>query len=110
MSNDRESRTIEAMVGIYCAAHHTQHAGQAELCDECRELLDYALVRLGRCPFQPQKPTCAKCLIHCYRPDRREQIREVMKFAGPRMIWQHPTLALQHVVQGLRSAPPRQTK
>ena len=30
----------------------------------------------------------AKCPVHCYQRDRREQAREVMRYAGPRMVWQ----------------------
>ena len=52
----REWRTIEIMVGIYCRDHHA-----GGLCPECKGLLDYASVRLDRCRFGTEKPTCAKC-------------------------------------------------
>ena len=103
MAADRERRTIEAMVEIYCRAHHDPET----LCERCRELLEYALAKLAKCPYQPDKPTCANCPIHCYQRDRRDQIREVMKFSGPRMIWQHPSLAVRHLLQGRRAAPER---
>ena len=35
--------------------------------------------RLDRCPFRDEKPTCSNCLVHCYKPDMRERIREVMR-------------------------------
>ena len=58
--------------------------------------------RLERCPFQEGKTTCAKCAVHCYKPDMREQIR-CHALSGPRMLWQHPLLAVQHLMDGRRS-------
>jgi hypothetical protein len=68
--------------------------------------------RLDRCPFGEDKPTCATCPIHCYKPQVRDRIREVMRFAGPRMLWHHPILAIRHVLDGRAAAlaePPRKT-
>jgi hypothetical protein len=100
----REVRTVEAMVEMHCRARHRRPAGE---CAECAALMDYVRVRVARCPFQPNKPTCAKCSIHCYNPGMRERIRAVMRFAGPRMTWRHPVLALLHLLDGKRPAPPR---
>jgi hypothetical protein len=100
----RERRTVEAMIRLYCADHHGARAG---LCESCAELRDYALERLARCPFQDGKTTCAKCPVHCYRPARREEIRIVMRYAGPRMILRHPLLALWHLIDGRREKPLR---
>jgi predicted amidophosphoribosyltransferase len=98
----RESRTVEAMVTIYCRGHHgTRRA----LCLDCRELLDYARERLDKCPFQEGKTTCANCPVHCYRPAEREKIRAVMRYAGPRMPFRHPILTLFHFFDGLRKQP-----
>jgi hypothetical protein len=98
---EREWQTIERMIGIYCRDHH-QHG---DLCTECQSLLDYATVRLDRCQFGAEKPTCAKCPVHCYQKARREQVRVVMRYAGPRMLWEYPLLSLRHWLDGLRSAP-----
>jgi len=95
----REARTIEAMVEIYCRAHHGAGAVPVP-CRECRELVAYARHRLGRCPFREEKPTCARCPVHCYRPAMRDRIREVMRFAGPRMLRRHPILAVLHLLDG----------
>lgn len=100
---ERERRTVEAMIGLYCADHHGP--GDGAPCAACRDLADYALARLERCPYAEQKPTCARCPVHCFRPEMREQIRAVMRYAGPRMVFRHPVLALQHLVDGLRKAP-----
>jgi len=98
----RERQTIAVMIGYYCEGHH--HASTA-LCLECRQLLEYAAVRLERCQFGAEKPVCAKCPIHCYTPFRREQVKTVMAYAGPRMLWQHPILSLRHWLDGFRKAP-----
>jgi len=100
----REKRTIGAMIDIYCRRHH---GTSGEPCGDCSELLDYATGRLDKCPFAAEKPTCADCPVHCYKPAMREKAREVMRYAGPRLIFRHPVLALLHVVDGLRS--PKQT-
>jgi predicted amidophosphoribosyltransferase len=101
---EQEKRTIEAMIRIYCRG---QHQGGDELCVDCDELLQYALARLDRCPFQEGKTTCAKCPVHCYKPDMREKIRSVMRYSGPRMLYRHPVLAVLHLIQGRRQKPVR---
>lgn len=100
---DREKRTIRAMIGIYCRAHH---CGRRALCGECRELLDYAFARLDRCPFGEEKTPCAQCPIHCYKPAMRERVRDVMRYAGPRMLLRHTWLALRHQLDGVRRKRP----
>jgi hypothetical protein len=98
----RESRTIEAMVRLYCRGHHG--AGN-EICHGCRELLSYAGRRLGKCPYGEKKPACSNCPIHCYNPEMRERIRAVMRYVGPRMLWRHPVLAVAHLFDSRRKAP-----
>jgi hypothetical protein len=59
----REQRTIRRMVRIYCQGNHGNQG--ASLCDECQELLDYALIRLERCRYAHKKPTCGnRTAIH----------------------------------------------
>jgi len=104
---EREEKTIEAMIALYCRDHH-----QAEPmpCETCSDLLAYARKRLDRCPWGEDKPTCAKCPIHCYQPEMREQVRRVMRYAGPRMLLHHPVLAITHLLDGLgpdREAGPK---
>jgi len=98
----REWTTMETMIRCFCRNHHD--TGNV-LCLECRRLHDYAAVRLERCRFGAEKPTCAKCPVHCYQRVRREQVRVVMRYAGPRMLWQHPILSLVHWLDGFRKAP-----
>ncbi len=99
----RERKTLEAMIRLRCRDVHRPEGGG--LCGECRDLLRYAEGRLAKCPFGEEKPTCARCPVHCYRPEMRERIREVMRYAGPRMIREHPWLALMHMLDGFRKAP-----
>ena len=105
----REARTLEAMIGMHCRDQHgtpeerrVRHSvPSAPSCSPTR-------VRLAKCPFQEHKTTCAKCPVHCYKPDRREQIRAVMRYAGPRMMLRHPRLAFYHlVIDGRREKPGR---
>ena len=99
---DREKKTIAAMLRIYCRHHH---ATKGELCEQCTELRDYAIRRLDRCPFGIDKPTCANCHVHCYKPEMRDRVRQVMRFSGPRMLLRHPILALLHMLDGRKPAP-----
>jgi hypothetical protein len=97
----RESRTVRAMIALYCRRRH----GGKSLCPECRELTDYADKRLARCVFQEKKPACGKCPVHCYQPEKRQQIRNVMRFAGPRMLFYHPVMAIMHFIDSAKKVP-----
>lgn len=96
----REYKTIETMVELYCGEVHK--AGES-VCTSCRELLSYARLRLDKCPFGEEKPKCANCKIHCYKPDMRGKVRDVMKYAGPRMLLKHPAMVLRHAMQGVKN-------
>jgi hypothetical protein len=96
---ERELATVRAMLGLYCQHQH-QRQPPVDLCPECADLWAFVEERVAHCPHLPAKPTCARCLIHCFKPDRRQQIRKVMRFAGPRMLWRHPWLTLLHVWDG----------
>jgi len=96
----REYRTLVRMVTIYCRDHHGPPDGT--LCTDCARFLAYAERRLAKCPYGQEKPTCARCPVHCYKPVQREQARIVMQYAGPRMALRHPWLSLLHVLDKLR--------
>lgn len=91
----RELKTVKTMIGIYCRDKHA--TGTSGLCEDCQQLSVYAEKRLAGCPFQQDKPTCGKCAIHCYKPDMKQRIIEVMRHSGPRMILHHPFLAIVHL-------------
>lgn len=104
----READTVIAMIRLYCRGNHPIQPNQS-LCIECQSLQDYANLRLERCPFQEGKTTCAKCPVHCYKPEMRQRIRTIMRYAGPRMLLRHPGMALIHLVDGLRKKPTKKT-
>lgn len=94
----REKKTINKMVNVYCEGHHETAGGQ--LCDDCTKFLEYAYMRLDKCPFQEEKSTCGKCLVHCYQLEMREKAKKIMRYSGPRLIYKSPILALHHVFDG----------
>jgi hypothetical protein len=99
----REHQTLVCMTGVYCEDHHDQPAG--ELCDSCAGLMKYSETRLAKCPYGQAKPTCAKCPIHSYKKQQREQVQQLMRYAGPRMITKHPVMAVRHLLDGVKKPP-----
>ena len=89
-----EKKTVRLMIELWC---RKKHSG-SPLCEECRALLDYSLARLEHCKFGEEKTKCHKCAVHCYRPEMRDRIREVMRYSGPRMILYHPIVALRYMI------------
>jgi hypothetical protein len=89
------------MISLYCHAHHRQ----AVLCRECAALVDYALEKLKKCPFQEGKTTCARCPVHCYEPSMRATVRTIMRYSGPRMTCRHPVMALRHLIDNMKKKP-----
>ena len=93
---EREKKTVTLMMHIYCRGKHAA-TPRGTLCPSCQSLLDYALERLEGCPRMAGKTFCSVCPIHCYSPERREEIRQAMRYAGPRMLFYHPLLTLHHM-------------
>ena len=83
------------MIGYYCRRKHGR-ARESGLCAECSALADYAEARRSACRFGASKTACGKCRVHCYSPRRRGQIKDVMRFTGPRMIFLMPLEYLKH--------------
>ena len=97
----REQLTMSAMVDMYCRDHHSP---ADDLCDDCTEFLDYANVRLDKCPYGEDKPTCANCPVHCYKAHYRAKAKQIMRYAGPRMLLRHPIMTIAHYLDGRRRA------
>ncbi len=97
----RERKTISLMIKMYCQSEHHQ----GSVCEECLELEKYAHFRLSKCPFQEKKPACQNCKIHCYKPDMKQQVKQVMRKSGPKMIWKNPYFAIMHLVDCTKEAP-----
>lgn len=111
----REKKTVALMIALYCRNIHggrrsnnpaqpqAAQGTRAPLCAECAELHRYAEQRLDRCRFGEGKTTCLACPVHCYAAVQRERIRQVMAYAGPRMLWSHPLLTVLHLLDGRRA-------
>lgn len=97
MQQEKEMRVVTLMIARYCRGKHgsKRHA----LCAECAQLLEYVRLRRSKCPFGDAKPFCSNCRIHCYKPEMREAIRAVMRYAGLRIVFRHPVLATRHLLQ-----------
>jgi len=96
-----EKRTVEVMITMYCTAHHTEN--NKELCFGCTNLLKYETLRIDKCVYGVSKPTCEKCPIHCYNKLSQEEIKKIMRYAGPKMIFRHPILSIKHLLRKLDS-------
>ena len=96
----REKEVVGQMIAIYC--HGVHHTPTGQLCPQCQALNNYAMERSDKCPFMETKTFCSNCKVHCYRKDMAQQIRQVMRYAGPRMLLHHPILALRHVWESTR--------
>ena len=70
-----EKLLVSEMIALYCRKQHDTPKGT--LCPECRQLHDYALARIEKCPFMETKTFCSACKVHCYKPEMREKIRAV---------------------------------
>ena len=125
---EREQEIVSQMIALYCKGNHSTHRSallrergdemqrvregaalrerdsgeRRDLCPECAELEAYAHARSERCPFMEEKTFCSNCTVHCYRPEMRERIRTVMRYAGPRMIFHHPVMAIRHMIESQR--------
>ena len=93
MHIENEKRVVQRMVELYC--RHKLHCDYIP--EEYLALINYAHQRLDRCKFGDKKMTCKKCPIHCYKPEMRDKIREVMRWVGPRMIFYDPIVAIRHL-------------
>jgi len=98
---NRELKTVRLMIEVYCRHHH----GKGSLCPHCTALAKYARERLEKCFFPENKPVCSKCPVHCYKPEMRVEIKKVMRYAGPCMIYRHPVLAILHLFDKRRPVP-----
>lgn len=125
---EREQEIVSQMIALYCKGNHSAYRSvslreqgdemqqvpegaairerdsgeRRDLCPECAELEAYAHARSERCPFMEEKTFCSNCTVHCYRPEMRKRIRTVMRYAGPRMLFHHPVMAIRHMIESQR--------
>lgn len=98
--NESEKRVITKMIHIYCKGKHKSFKS---LCFECAELLKYATNRLEHCRFKNDKPPCGSCSVHCYRSDMRQNMIQVMRFSGPKMLFMHPIDTVKHFYKQIQA-------
>jgi hypothetical protein len=115
----KDTRLLGDFSVIYCRGNHPDatrvplESDGAELgvygrkvpvvCEDCADLLRYAEKRRAFCPKDP-KPFCSHCDTHCYATDKREFMREVMRYSGPRSITRgHAMDSVRHLVEGRRA-------
>lgn len=103
---ERESVIVQAMIKMYCLANHYS---EGIVCEECDSLSKYAEKRILSCMYGEIKPVCKHCPVHCYSPAMREQMRQVMRWSGPRMILRKPVFAVMHIIDKL-TAPNQKKK
>ncbi len=99
---ERETKTVQVMIELFCKNHHGLAVNN---CSTCSELQNYALDRLENCPFHEGKTSCKNCPIHCYKPGIKEEIKQVMRYSGPRMMLRHPILTMFHFSDKRRKEP-----
>ena len=101
---EREKLVVSQMIAIYCAGHHPAADRTARglcgepVCPECADLDRFAVLRTERCRKMETKTSCKNCEHHCYPPKMEERIRQVMRYAGPRMLYRHPVAAIRHML------------
>lgn len=97
----KDLRTLARFIETYCKNSHPgvlkrevrlkRHDVEAAaghpvcLCPACTRLLTHAFTKRSACPMNP-KPLCKNCPKHCYHPQYRHQIREVMRFSGIKLL------------------------
>ena len=103
---EHEKQLVGEMIALYCKKQHHTRSG---LCPQCTGLRDYAFERSDHCPFMETKTFCSRCTVHCYKPEQRAQIKAVMRFAGPRLIFSHPILVIRHGLESLKEKKGRKS-
>ena len=84
---------------IVCEMIDLYHRKNDKFSDgDISDLKAYVKSKLSSCPHGSNKPFCSYCKIHCYEPVRREKIREVMRFSGPRFIFYRPGKSIKHLL------------
>ncbi|PIF03892.1 MAG: hypothetical protein CSA86_04370 [Arcobacter sp.] len=101
MENEKfisEVNTLKKFFTLYCKDNHTKQKNyiksidyknqtfevELELCQECTDLINYAILRLQSCPHEI-KPRCRKCPNPCYEKTQWKKMAKLMKYSGMRL-------------------------
>ena len=99
----RDRATLEAMGRIFCSTKHADAAkDETGLCQQCRSTIEATLARTQACPYG-HEGNCQDCDIHCQRGEARERIREIMRYAAPRMTIRHPLMTADYLRKKIKS-------
>jgi hypothetical protein len=92
----KDIRVIGRFVEVYCHDKHgstrrekhrlSNGRDSFSLCAECASLAEYAAARRMNCPLEGKKPACKHCHIHCYAPDQRRRIQDIMAYSGKKLL------------------------
>lgn len=107
-------RVLARFIDIYCRGRHgdvlrspvalpaydiPQALGRSlDLCPECARLCTHAFVKRLNCQCDP-KPQCKHCSVQCYHPEYQQQIREVMKYSGRKLVMRGRLDYLLHLLR-----------
>jgi len=96
----KDLKVLLQFTAVYCHQHHNDNTSvittdetdlqilplhKYPVCKECSDFLLYAFERRLRCPLA-EKPVCKHCPVHCYKPEYRAKVREIMRFSGQYLI------------------------
>ncbi|OGT97669.1 MAG: hypothetical protein A2079_05680 [Geobacteraceae bacterium GWC2_48_7] len=92
----KDIKLIGKFVEVYCIGKHGDTArklfilpggaGERIFCQECFSFMEYAIAKRMKCPLETEKPSCKHCRIHCYASEQREKVREIMGYAGRKLM------------------------
>ena len=95
----KELKTVRKMIEIYCKGQHRRKSG--DLCESCAELMHLCRSKGRAMPTYGRKKHFVPCAKHTvmHRPIGNE-LKEVMRYSGPRMLWIHPIMTIRHILLG----------
>lgn len=114
-----EKKIVSSMIAVYCRKKHAERSKTSviseggkkiQLCEDCADLLDYAMKRAERCPMMESKTFCSQCRVHCYSPNMQGKIKNVMRTAGPYMLLKNPVAVVRHLIESRKQHKESRTK
>ena len=90
-----ETQTLKKFFEIHCKDKHKNQISyfkqleynnciikvDLELCEECKNLLQYSFDRLIECPHEI-KPRCRTCPTPCYEKQEWKKVAKLMRYSG----------------------------
>lgn len=98
-NKDNNKKVVSKMIDMYCKGHN--HSVVTP-CGECQDLKDYVYGKIEACPFVEKKIFCSSCKIHCYNTEMKNNIKDVMRYSGPRIVFYHPILCIKHALEYIK--------